>query len=62
MRATTFIRLLFIVLTLAAGTLAVDELQAEERRPNVILILVDDLGAHDLACYGSDLHETPHLD
>ncbi|MBL9200657.1 MAG: sulfatase [Opitutaceae bacterium] len=31
-------------------------------RPNVVLILADDLGAHDLGCDGSDLHETPHLD
>jgi len=32
------------------------------KRPNVIVILADDLGWTDLACYGSDLHETPHLD
>jgi len=31
-------------------------------RPNVIVILADDLGWTDLACYDSDLHETPHLD
>ena len=31
-------------------------------KPNVVLILADDLGWTDLACYGSDLHETPHLD
>ncbi|MDQ3623234.1 MAG: sulfatase [Verrucomicrobiota bacterium] len=31
-------------------------------KPNVVLILADDLGWRDLACYGSDLHETPHLD
>jgi arylsulfatase A-like enzyme len=28
----------------------------------VVLILADDLGWTDLACYGSDLHETPYLD
>ncbi|MBI3838865.1 MAG: sulfatase [Planctomycetia bacterium] len=27
-----------------------------------MLILADDLGWADLACYGADLHETPHLD
>lgn len=31
-------------------------------RPNVVLILVDDLGWTDFACYGSDLHQTPHVD
>jgi len=29
---------------------------------NIVLILVDDLGWSDLACYGSDLHETPNVD
>ena len=32
------------------------------QKPNVVLILADDLGWTDLACFGSDLHETPHLD
>jgi arylsulfatase A len=35
---------------------------AGESKPNVVLILADDLGWSDLACYGSDLHETPNLD
>ena len=37
---------------------------AEEsnRNLNVVFILVDDLGWTDLACYGSDFHETPHID
>ncbi len=33
-----------------------------ERPPNVILVLVDDLGWTDLACFGSPSYETPHVD
>lgn len=35
---------------------------AQARKPNVVLILADDLGWTDLACFGSDLYETPNLD
>jgi arylsulfatase A len=31
-------------------------------KPNVVLIYVDDLGYGDLACYGSELNDTPHID
>jgi arylsulfatase A len=31
-------------------------------RPNVVFILADDLGIHDLHCYGRAEHNTPHLD
>ncbi len=37
-------------------------LAAPRRRPNVILILADDLGWSDTTPYGADLHETPHLE
>lgn len=30
--------------------------------PNVIVILVDDMGQTDLSCYGSKFYETPHVD
>jgi arylsulfatase A-like enzyme len=30
--------------------------------PNIVFILTDDLGRHDLGAYGSTFHETPNLD
>jgi len=41
-----------------AGSLPLD---AAETRPNVLLIMADDLGFSDLGCYGGEI-ETPHLD
>lgn len=33
-----------------------------DRPPNVILILIDDMGWTDLSCYGSKFYETPNID
>jgi arylsulfatase A-like enzyme len=35
---------------------------APKRKPNIILIMADDLGYGDLGCYGSDWINTPHID
>lgn len=32
------------------------------KRPNFIFILIDDMGARDLSCYGSSFYETPNID
>ena len=31
-------------------------------KPNIVFILIDDMGWTDLACYGSRFHETPNID
>jgi len=35
---------------------------AAARRPNIVFILVDDLGWHDVGCYGSRIYHTPSID
>ena len=54
----------FLLVVLAAfceATLA-ENVAAADGRPNVVLIVADDLGWADLGCYGSTFHRTPHLD
>ena len=54
------LRLLLLGCLLAARLAAADPKPA--RPLNVIVILVDDLGQTDVACYGSRFYETPHID
>jgi arylsulfatase A len=35
---------------------------AEARRPNIVFILIDDLGWADVGCFGSTYHKTPNID
>ena len=38
------------------------ELQAQSRKPNIVLIVADDLGYGDLSCYGQTRFTTPNID
>lgn len=52
-------QLLFFAVALMVCT--AERVHAEATRPNVLLIMCDDLGYSDLGCYGGEI-QTPHLD
>lgn len=58
--------IIILLLLTAIGVLGVscsgDRADAPIDPPNIIFILADDLGWHQLGCYGSDFYETPALD
>jgi arylsulfatase A-like enzyme len=35
---------------------------AAPAKPNIVFVLIDDMGWTDLGCYGSDLYRSPHID
>lgn len=49
------------LLSIFCGTGFTQSLAADSK-PNVVLIVIDDLGWADLGCYGSKFHKTPNLD
>ena len=50
------------LLTLLYGLLSCQPAEAAAGKPNVVLILADDLGYGDLGCYGATKISTPNLD
>ncbi len=55
-------RTTLLLIALLLGSLAGRVTAADEKRPNIIFILADDLGIDGVGCYGSDQHKTPNID
>lgn len=49
-------------LALGTGPAVADAADAQPRKPNIVLILADDIGYGDLSCYGAKHARTPNLD
>ncbi len=50
----------YLALTAPAGAAGIEPPNAS--RPNIVMMVIDDLGYGDLGCYGSSLHKTPNID
>lgn len=58
-RPCLLVALIFFALVNAAGL--AKETSAANDRPNIVVIMVDDMGFSDIGCYGSEI-ATPHID
>ncbi len=51
---------IFPILALCSAVMPLSA--ASEQKPNIVMIIVDDLGWRDVGCYGSELYQTPNVD
>src|SRR5438477_12531582 len=55
-------RPILIHVCLALCALLVRGTAAPIEKPNIIFMLIDDMGATDLTCFGSSFYQTPNID
>ncbi len=51
-----------VLIPLISSTSCQQILEPKAKKPNVILIYIDDMGYSDLGCYGSKINHTPNID
>lgn len=59
----------FVLLTIVSANAVIggeitfeNNTRSQDKRPNVIIFFIDDLGQRDLGCYGSENYQTPNID
>ncbi len=61
-RLITNLNLSAATILASSGCFTLAAKPAEEQKPNVLMIIVDDYGRHDLSMCGSQLYQTPNID
>ncbi len=61
-RISFFTMILFFSFFLMAGCSGGDKAKKQEKKPNIVFIMADDLGYGELGCYGQEKIETPNID
>ena len=60
--ARLFLSCLIVSVLALAGGFDLNGAATESRRPNIVFILIDDLGWADVGCFGSKFYQTPNID